>query len=105
MNIKGWMDDILKKLTNDPDIEANINNIRCYLPDATYSPTYKKIDIYGNAPSILRYGIAHLLGHELAHHYHLKKYGDVGNDSSPEFQRIERCFINRIWDLCLEEHD
>lgn len=104
MNIKGWIDEILNKLIEE-DITVEFYKERYYLPDASYSEKHKKVAIHGNGPSLARLGIAHLLGHELAHHKHVELYGNTGDDFSPEFKEIEREMIEKIWEICLEEHE
>ena len=105
MNIRGWIDDITAELCED-EIDIDFFNQRLYLPDAQYSHTKQAMSIYGNAPSLVRFGLAHLIGHELAHHEHAKRYdGDSGDDFSPEFREIEREIIEKIWALCLNEHE
>lgn len=108
MNIKGWIDELLKKLSDDEEINIVFYKERCYLPDASYAvgrKGNKEMSIYGNPPSLIRYGIAHLLAHELAHAKHAELYGDYGDDCSRQFKDIERDFIQKIWDLCLKEHE
>lgn len=105
MNLKQWIDDILKKLGADEEVKAELINERHYLPDAVYSGTLKEILMYGNPPSFARLGIAYLLSHELAHHEHMKLHGNPGDDSDEEFRRIERLMLDKLWDICLEVHD
>ncbi len=105
MNIRGWIDDMLNHLSDD-EFDIDFFNERLYLPDAQYSYTKRALSIYGNPPSLVRYGLAHLIGHELAHHEHAKRFdGDTGDDFSPEFQAIEREMIEKIWELCMQEHE
>ena len=107
MNLKQWMDDLLIQLSDEVEIE--FINKRYYLPDAAYSRDKKEnkdiITIYGNAPSLVRAGILYLLGHELAHHEHEKKYGHRGDDYSSSFVEIETGIKHQIWEIYLNEHE
>lgn len=109
------MEDLLKELSTDPEIKILFNNKRAYLPEAAYidrtnigwyeGDNVKEINITGNAPSLVRLGIAHLICHELAHAEHKRLYDDMGDDYSPIFKMIEASMIERIWNLCLKEHE
>lgn len=105
MNLKGWMDQLLQALTDDPEVYINYHKSRVNLPYAAANPRNKEIGIYANGPSLARLGIAHLIGHELAHLQHLEIMGTPGEDNDPLFQQLERAFINKIWELCLAEHE
>lgn len=104
LNLRGWMDDLLSKLCDDPEVQLTFIKKRVRLPYAVVGRG-KDIHLYGNGPSLARLGIAHLLGHELAHLKHLELFGVMGDDDSPLFQKLEHDLINRIWELCLQEHE
>ena len=101
MNLKGWANELLKKLSDEVTID--IINKRVYLPDAIYSPRDNKMYIYGNAPSLVRTGILYLLVHELAHYEHMKRYGTTGDDYSETFTEIETEIKKQAWKIFLEE--
>jgi hypothetical protein len=105
MNLKGWGEELLSKMTND-EVTLLFIKKRFYMPDGGYRKPKDRIEIWGNGPSLARYGLAHLIGHELSHREHAKRYdGDSGDDSSETFKEIEREFIEKIWEICLEEHE
>lgn len=101
MNTKGWADELLKKLGYD--LKINVFNRRVYLPDAVYDPHDNHIYIYGNPPSLVRTGLLYLIVHELAHHEHLKRYGNTGDDYSESFKEIENELKEKAWEIFLEE--
>jgi hypothetical protein len=107
MNIKQWMEDILIKLTDGDteDIELSFITERLYVPDAVFNRSDNGITFYGNPPSFVRIGIAYMLAHELAHYTHNDIYGDPGDDYSEQFQEIERMYFDKVWELCLDEHE
>lgn len=104
LNLRGWMDDILSELSDDPEVTLTFIKKRVKYPYAAVGRD-KDIHLFGNTPSLARLGIAHLLGHELAHLKHLELFGVMGEDDSPLFQKLEHDLINRIWELCLQEHE
>ena len=101
MNIRGWIDEILEEFGED--VKTNYFKERLDLPDAIYNPTRDSITIWANGPSLVRYGIAHLLAHELAHKKHQERYGEPGDDFSDTYQEIEREMIEKIWEMCRED--
>jgi len=105
MNIIGWAREILKIFGENKGVSIIFENNRVYLPYAVLSPTYKLIGIYGNVPSLVRLGLCHLIGHELAHLKHYELYGNTGDDYSSSFIHMENEETRKIWKRCLEEHD
>lgn len=107
MNLKGWMDEILHKLSGTKEIITEIKREPHYLPYAGYIKGKKDelIRINGNPPSLVRIGLAHILAHELAHREHLELYGDYGDDFSEAFRELEWMYIQKIWELCNKEHE
>jgi len=108
MNVIGWMNEILSKLSGD-DIELEFKKGRYYFPDASYIVTKKYpnglMRIKGNPPSLVRIGLAYLIAHELTHHEHNKIFGNVGDDGDMVFQIMERKMLNKVWEICLEEQE
>lgn len=107
MNIRGWMDDLLLELADEGDeINLLFFKERCYLPEAEYKHQRDRIGVRGNGPSLARLGLAYLIAHELGHRKHAKLYdGDTGDDYSDQFLKIEREYIEKVWDMCLMEHE
>ena len=103
MNIRGWIDDLLREFGEE--IQTDYIKERRHLPDAVYNPKRDTMTIWANGPSLARYGLAHLLAHELAHKVHNDRYDDPGDDFSDTFREVEREMIERIWELCLEEDE
>jgi hypothetical protein len=101
MNIRGWIDEILAELGEE--VKINYFNERRYLPDAIYNPKRNSVTVWVNPPSLVRYGIAHLLAHELAHKVHQDRYGDPGDDFSDTFREVEREMIEKVWEMCRED--
>jgi Zn-dependent peptidase ImmA (M78 family) len=107
MNLKGWMDEILEKLSGTKEILTEIKREPHYLPYAGYIKGKKNelIRINCNPPSLVRYGLAHLLAHELAHRKHLELYDTYGDDFSEVFRDLEWEYIQKIWEICNDEHE
>jgi hypothetical protein len=103
MNIKQWIDDLILHLSEE--VETEFIHERFYLPEAVYNESSGRITLYGNPPSLVRAGILYFLCHEVAHHEHLKRYGEVGDDYSESFLEIETELKHKMWEVYLKEHE
>lgn len=105
MELKNFVEDLLKELYDKEDINIRVERKRHYLPDAVYDKEDGEIILYGNPPSFARLGLAYMLAHELAHHEHFKDFGRVGGDDEYSFVDKFLELIDRVYELCLREHD
>ena len=107
MDINNEARKILKKLGYE-DIEFEIKKARHYFPygaSATDKKGVRFIQFIGNEPSLARLGLALFITHELSHHIYRKKNKPHPNeDFQPEFRKIEREMIEKVWEFCREEH-
>jgi hypothetical protein len=107
MDINNEARKILKKLGYE-DIEFEVKKARHYFPygaSATDKEGIRFIQFIGNEPSLTRLGLAHFIAHELAHfRYRELNEPHPEEDFQPEFRKLEREMIEKIWALCDEEH-
>jgi hypothetical protein len=109
MDFNKFVTELLKELGYE-DFEFVFEKKRHQFPHAIYAYSPKEaqdiIKVEGNNPSLIRYGLAMLVIHELAHFiYRRNNESHPDEDYTEEFKEIERDLIEEFWAICLEEHE
>jgi hypothetical protein len=109
--MKSQLDKVIQLLELE-GLDISINNQKCTFPTADLYVKSGEVVITANKPSLIRYAIANLLCHELAHIEFIKRLENEGinpfeldHHNESEFQEIERDYLEKVNHLIFLEHD